>query len=140
MMTKSFLSRFGRLAAVVALVGAGLIAAVASAAPSGAATSAFNGRWTDYGAAMPGISVGGSNGTSVVVDMSYAHRPSGTGTLTNATTIVVNFPDAGRITGTLQGSNVIRWSNGSSWQKVYSGAMVFDINNQAWTDGARPWR
>jgi hypothetical protein len=134
-MKKSMARGFTRLATAVVVCGLGLAATISGASVASAAPPALvfniNGAWTDYGPAQPSIT---QSGSSVVVDMSYAHRPTAFGTVVDATTIVVRFPDAGTITGTLQGTGTIRWNNGSRWQKVFTGALVHDING-TWTDG-----
>ncbi|MBG6134720.1 hypothetical protein [Longispora fulva] len=129
----------GRLATVVLLAGAGLVAAVsgAGAAPPAATVAVapvfdLNGPWTDNGSARPSII---NNGVNLVVNMNYAGRPTAFGTVRDATTIVVRFPDAGTFTARLEGTGIIRWSNGSTWQKVFNGPLVHDINGP-WTDGA----
>jgi len=135
-MRKSMARGFARLATAVVVAGLGLVAAVSGASVASAAAPALvfniNGSWTDNGTATPSII---QSGSSVVVNMSYANRPTAFGNVVDATTIVVRFPDAGTITGTLQGTGTIRWNNGSSWQKVFSGALVHDVNG-TWTDGA----
>jgi hypothetical protein len=133
-MRKSMMRGLARLAMIVSLVGLGLVAVVSGAGTASAAPPLVfnvNGSWTDNGSAQPSII---QSGSSVVVNMSYAHRPTAFGNVVDATTIVVRFPDAGTITGTLQGTGTIRWNNGSSWQKVFSGALVHDVNG-TWTDG-----
>ena len=80
----------GRLVIAVMLAGIGLVAAAtsASAAPPPASHSReppvpaallpfdVNGPWTDNGSAKPVITTAAG---AVVIDMSYAHRPSATG-------------------------------------------------------------
>lgn len=106
-----------------------------SAAATAAASLRFDiaGPWTDVGTARPVIS---SAGGFIAVDMSYAHRPTATGIVLDASTISVVFPDAGTFTGHVQAPNLIRWSNGSAWHKVYAGPMLFNLNGDNWTDGA----
>jgi hypothetical protein len=135
----TILNKLGALAAALVLAGVGLLAATGIAA-AGQVTSAaepafnLNGFWTDYGTARPSIST--SNG-NVFVNMSYAHRPTGTGVVVDATTIVVTYPDAGTLIGKLQTTNVIHWSDNSTWAKVYSGQTTFSLG-QTWWD--RPER
>lgn len=135
-MRKSVARGFARLATAVVVAGLGLVAVVSGASVASAAAPALvfniNGGWTDNGTAKPSII---QSGSSVVVNMSYANRPTAFGNVVDATTIVVRFPDAGTITGTLQGTGTIRWNNGSSWQKVFSGALVHAVDG-TWTDGA----
>jgi hypothetical protein len=137
-MRNSVLSRWGRMVTVVLLAGAALMATTTGAGATPPATGpsvgtlpfSLTGNWTDNGSAMPTII---NNGNNIVVDMSYANRPTAFGTVTSATTIAVNFPDAGRITGTVPRNGVIQWSNGSVWRQVYTGSMVIDING-TWLD------
>ena len=124
--------RLGWLATAVVLSGAGLAATAigASAQPTTASTPSaatvaaapllfdINGSWTDVGSAKPVITA--ANGF-LIVDMSYAHRPTAT---------------AGTFTATLQAPNIIRWSNGSTWEKVFTGPTVVNLNGQHWTPGA----
>lgn len=91
----------------------------------------LDGTWTDYGATRPVIST--ANG-AVVVDMSAANRPTATGTVIDASTISVTFPDDATYTGRLEGTNLIRWSNGSTWEKVYTGPMLINLYGD-FTDG-----
>jgi hypothetical protein len=139
--------RLGWLATAVVLSGAGLVATAtgASAQPTTASTPSaatvaaapllfdINGSWTDVGSAKPVITA--ANGF-LIVDMSYAHRPTATGLVINSSTISVTFPDAGTFTATLQAPNIIRWSNGSTWEKVFTGPTVVNLNGQRWTPGA----
>jgi hypothetical protein len=126
------------LATVVAMAGASLLApvvvAVATPAVASAATLAvnINGSWTDIGSARPRIAVSGS---SIAIDMSYAGRPTATGTVTGASTFSVTFPGAGTFSATVVNPTFIRWSNGSTWQKVYTGPTVAQPY-QTWQQGA----
>lgn len=52
------------------------------------------------------------------VSMSAFHRPTAHGSILNASTITVTFPDDKTYTGTLQPPNTIRWSNGTAWRRV----------------------
>jgi len=122
--------------ALVASVAGASAAAAAPAAPSGDAKAAalpfnINGPWTDNGSAKPNITAASN---VLVIDMSYAHRPSATGAVIDASSILVTFPDAGTFIGTFAAPTVLRWSNGSVWQKVYTGPTVIDLNDN-WTDG-----
>jgi hypothetical protein len=130
----------GRLVIAMVLAGVGLVAATPSASaaspPGGTPVTAalafdVNGHWTDNGTAKPVIT---SVGSAVVIDMSYAHRPSATGAVIDTRSILVTFPDAGTLIGTFGGPTVLQWSNGSIWQKVYTGPMVIDLNDN-WTQG-----
>jgi hypothetical protein len=134
-------SRLRRFMTAVLLTGVGLGFAVAGASNASAATGggattnalAFdvNGLWTDNGSAKPVFTV--VNNT-VVIDMSFAHRPNATGSVISATSILVTFPDADTYIGTFQTPGFLRWSNGATWQKVYTGPTVIDLNT-TWTDG-----
>lgn len=126
------------MAIVIVMAGVGLIAGAtgAGAAPVGTAPTAsalpfsLTGNWTDYGPARPSII---NNGNNIVVNMSYAGRPTAFGTVTGPSTIVVRFPDAGTFTATVPRSGSIRWSDGTIWTKVYTGPTVVDING-TWLD------
>lgn len=137
------LKRFMTAAAItgLALVSALGVAGTASAAiPTPAndvgTTSALasnpNGPWTDNGPAKPIITIAANQ---VVIDMSYARRPNGVGTVLDGTSIVVTFPDADTYIGTFLSPTVLRWSNGAQWQKVYTGPTVIGLNT-TWTDGS----
>jgi hypothetical protein len=71
----------------------------------------------------------------MTIDMSYAHRPPATGRLLTRTTISVTFPDAGTFIGTLQAPDLIVWSNGTIWEKTFTGVTEFDLNGDTWTPG-----
>ena len=124
----------GALATVLTAVGGGAAQATTSTRPASEISAAsLTGNWTDNGTARPSIIQGGVGGDNLVVDMSFANRPTAFGKLTSATTFFVTFPDAGRITGTIFGNDVIQWSNGSAWHRVFTGQTVHDING-VWTD------
>jgi len=137
--------RFTRFMTAVVLtgltVGSALGAAnTASAAGSTSSNAAgatatlasnVNGPWTDNGVAKPVITVAGNR---VVIDMSYARRPNGVGTVLDASSIIVTFPDADTYIGTFLSPTVLRWNNGAQWQKVYPGATVIGLNT-TWTNG-----
>jgi len=74
----------------------------------------LNGSWSD---GSPWIAIINERATSLTVDMSDYDRPAAHGSIVNSSTITVTFPDDRTYTGTLQGSNTIRWSNGSTWTK-----------------------
>jgi hypothetical protein len=100
------------------------VAGPASAAPSALAFD-VSGTWTDDGHARPVMTVAGSG---VFVDMSFAHRPNATGSVLDATRILVTFPDDhNTYLGTFLSPTFLQWSNGSTWQKVYTGPQVFDV-------------
>lgn len=113
--------------AVAALIGAGVlaVAAPASAQPAqrsarqtmAATTTVFdvNGIYTDGGSARPRIS---DVNDILTIDMSSQHRPTATGVVINADTILVTFPDDATYTAKLVAPGTIRWSNGSIWQKL----------------------
>jgi hypothetical protein len=50
--------------------------------------------------------------------MSAYRRPSASGSIVDASTITVTFPDDKTYTGKLQPPNTILWSNGSTWTKI----------------------
>ncbi|WHM40791.1 PASTA domain-containing protein [Streptomyces sp. BPTC-684] len=87
-------------------------AAVAAATPL---VFDVNGTFTDGGSARPVIS---DVNDILTVDMSSQHRPTATGVVINSDTILVTFPDDATYTAKLQAPNTIRWSNGSTWQKL----------------------
>ena len=126
---------------VFGLVVAGLVAAALNvvggqavhAAPASTSAASLTGSWTDNGSAMPSIIQGGVGGDNLVVNMSYANRPTAFGKVTGPTTFFVTFPDAGTITGTIPMDGVIQWSNGAVWRKVFTGQLVYDING-TWVD------
>lgn len=138
--------RLSWLGAALVLTGASLVAtatgasaqqttpATLSAATAAAAPLLFdiNGTWTDGGSAKPVITA--ANGF-LIVDMSASHRPTATGLVINSSTISVTFPDAGTYTATLQAPNILRWSNGSAWEKVYTGPTLLNLNGTTWTPG-----
>ncbi|MCP2351235.1 PASTA domain-containing protein [Nonomuraea roseoviolacea] len=107
------------------ILGGVLTAALAtslSVAGAGAASAAatplvfdVNGTFTDGGSAQPVIS---DVDDVLTVDMSSQHRPTATGVVINSDTILVTFPDDATYTAKLQAPNTIRWSNGSTWQKL----------------------
>ena len=121
----------GALATVLTAVGAGAAQAGTAAAPN---LTSLTGHWTDDGTSKPSIIQSGSGGDSLVVDMSFANRPTAFGRVTSVTSFFVTFPDAGRFTGTILSDNVVQWSNGSVWRRVFTGQLVHDING-SWTDG-----
>uniref|UniRef100_A0AAU2UXG6 PASTA domain-containing protein n=1 Tax=Streptomyces sp. NBC_00003 TaxID=2903608 RepID=A0AAU2UXG6_9ACTN len=87
-------------------------AAVAAATPL---VFDVNGTFTDGGSARPVMS---DVNDLLTVDMSSQHRPTATGVVINSDTILVTFPDDATYTAKLQAPNTIRWSNGSTWQKL----------------------
>jgi len=91
----------------------------------------LRGAWASGGVAGPFISV---TGNSISIDMSASHRPTASGRVLDSTHISVNFPDDKTYTGVLQGPNVIKWSNNSSWTKVPAVQTVFDLNGR-WMNG-----
>jgi hypothetical protein len=103
------------------------------AAPAAVPAFSLNGPWTDNGTSKPVITV--SSTGSILVDMSALHRPNATGTVLSSTAISVTFPDAATYTGTLVAPNLIRWSNGATWEKVFTGATVFNLNGDIWSPG-----
>ncbi len=74
----------------------------------------LNGNWTDGSARRATIYEGPS---SIKVDMSDYDRPDAHGSIVNASTISITFPDDKTYSGELQSPNRIRWSNGSVWTK-----------------------
>lgn len=102
--------------------------------PNVAVAPAFGltGPWTDFGTGSPSII---ENNGNIVIDMSFANRPTAFGLVLDPTTIKVFFRDASTLIGTLS-SNRIQWENGSTWAKVYNGPMPTDVNG-AWTDTVR---
>jgi hypothetical protein len=76
----------------------------------------LNGLWSAGGPQNARILVNFEN--SLNVSMSAFHRPTAHGSILNATTITVTFPDDKTYTGTLQPPDMIRWSNGTVWRRV----------------------
>jgi hypothetical protein len=117
----------GTSSAVVALIGAGVlaVAAPASAQPAqrsvrwamAATTTPFdlNGIYTDLGSSRLRIS---DVNDILTIDMSSQHRPNATGVVVNSDTILVTFPDDATYPAKLVSPGTIRWSNGSVWQKL----------------------
>ncbi|MEU3462910.1 PASTA domain-containing protein [Streptomyces sp. NPDC006733] len=107
------------LATVLSVAGAGTgVAAPAAAAPVAAATPVLfdlGGVYTDGGSARPVIS---NAGDVLTVDMSSQHRPTASGVVITFDTILITFPDDATYSAKLQAPNIIRWSNGSTWQKL----------------------
>jgi hypothetical protein len=111
----------------VVLAGAGLlaVAAPASARPASKSvipvmariTTVFdlNGTYTDGRSARPRVT---DVSDILTIDMSSQHRPPATGLVINADTIQVTFPDDATYSGKLLAPGLIRWSNGSAWQKL----------------------
>jgi len=140
---RSTVSKRRRFITAAVVTGVALVAPVAAtsaaaAAPARSGTAAgaalafnVNGPWTDNGSAKPVIT---AVSNVLVIDMSYAHRPTATGTVIDASSILVTFPDTGAVIGTFVAPTVLQWSNGSVWQKVYTAPMVIDLNDN-WTDG-----
>jgi hypothetical protein len=75
----------------------------------------LNGKWASGGVPGPTIS---SAFTSLTIDMSAFHRPSAHGSIEDASTITVTFPDDATFTAKLQLPNMIKWANHSTWTKV----------------------
>jgi hypothetical protein len=102
---------------------------------SGAAPAPdVGGTWTEIGLERPTMTV--ADGT-ILVDMSAARRPDAVGTVLDATTIRVAFPDAGTFVGVLRTPTFIRWCNGVAWHKVFTGPQVLDLQG-VWTHRNRP--
>jgi hypothetical protein len=73
-----------------------------------------NGSWTD---GSPWIAIINEGPQSITIDMPDFDRPAAHGSIVDANTIKMTFPDDQTYTGTLQAPNIIRWSNGSAWTK-----------------------
>jgi hypothetical protein len=84
----------------------------------------LNGDWLYEGnwGAHPIIKVRGNN---LIVDMAAYNRPTAKGSIVNANTIQVTFPDDATLTGKLLNPNLIKWSNGTTWHKAPT---IFDLN------------
>lgn len=102
----------------------------ARTAPAPAPALDISGTWTELGIERPSITVVND---SVLVDMSFAGRPAAAGKVLDATRILVTFPDAGTFLGVLRTPTFLCWSNGSSWQKVFTAPQVFDLAGR-WVD------
>lgn len=107
----------------------------AAAAPERDAASALpffvDGLWTDNGNEEYVMFAVNS---TIFVDMRRPRRPNATGTVVGASTILVNFPDDNTYLGTFVSPTFIRWSNGTTWHKVYRGPQIFDVEGQ-WNEG-----
>jgi hypothetical protein len=75
----------------------------------------LNGSWSGGG---PRIAIVSEGVGSLKIDMSDFDRSQADGSIVNASTIKVNFPDDATYTGTVQTPNKITWSNTSSWTKL----------------------
>lgn len=84
------------------------------ATTGGASAFDLTGSWSAGGQVGPKIS---RSGNALTVDMSAYHRPQAVGSMIDANTITVSFPDDATYTGHLQAPGTILWSNGSSWTK-----------------------
>jgi hypothetical protein len=67
--------------------------------------------------------IGETTEVSISVNQNYLSinipgRPLASGTIIDPTDIIVNFPDATTVGGTLQPPKTIAWANGTTWQKV----------------------
>lgn len=102
------------------------------AAPPTAMASDISGRWSAEGR-QPVIAM---KDAALTIDMSAFGRPTARGSVTTGSTIRVTFPDDTTLTGRLEGSSVIRWSDGSSWVKV-GARTIFDLQGQ-WSGGTGP--
>ncbi len=100
-------------------------------APSIETVLDLRGQWIGGGVPGPFVS---RTGNSLSIDMSYAKRPTATGTVLNGAEISVNFPDDKTYTAALQAPNLIKWSNNTSWTKVGAIETVIDLNGQ-WMSG-----
>jgi hypothetical protein len=89
----------------------------------------LSGNWTDGSSQSAAVSV---DFKSLTIDMSEFHRPTAHGSVMDASTITVTFPDDKTYTGHLAPNNTIRWSNGSVWTKIVN--TIIDLNGN-WTDG-----
>lgn len=130
----------GRLLTTLALAAFTITAATGAAGPAsaapedGRAPSALaydvRGTWTDIGIAWPEIYV---YGDTVFIDMYYARRPNATGRVLDSSTILVTFPDDNTYLGTFLSPTYLSWSNGTAWQKVFTGPQIFDLEG-IWFD------
>jgi len=91
----------------------------------------LNGAWTDGSPRRAKVSV---KRNDITIDMSDWGRPSAHGSVVDASTITVTFPDDKTYTGHLLQPHTIKWlQNNSSWAKVVD--TVMDLNG-SWTDGS----
>ncbi len=102
------------------------------AAPPTAMVSDISGRWSAEGR-QPIITM---KDAALTINMSAFGRPTARGSVTTGTSIKVTFPDDATLTGQLQGSSLIRWSDGSTWTKV-AAPTIFDLQG-SWTGGTGP--
>jgi hypothetical protein len=75
----------------------------------------LQGFWTAAGTQRAVISV---SSLSITINMSAFGRPTAHGSILDASTITVTFPDDRIYTGKLEQPNTIRWSNGTVWKRV----------------------
>jgi hypothetical protein len=76
----------------------------------------LNGSWTD---GSPRRAVIHEGDGPLTIDMSDFDRPDAHGSIVDASTITVTFPDDKTLTGNIQPPQTIRWpSNNSSWSRV----------------------
>jgi hypothetical protein len=119
-----------RAVGAVPVTGAAGRAAIPAARTASAPAPDISGTWTELGIERPAITVVND---SVFVDMSFAGRPDATGKVLDATRFLVTFPDAGTVLGVLRTPTFLCWSNGSSWQKVFTDPQIFDLAGR-WVD------
>jgi hypothetical protein len=77
----------------------------------------LEGTWAYAGVPGPRIS---ESFASLTVDMSAYHRPTASGSVLDASTISVTFPDDATYTATLRPPGTLVWSNGSTWTRIGS--------------------
>jgi hypothetical protein len=78
----------------------------------------LEGFWNSTGEGTPRAKISVSS-SSITIDMSAFGRPTAHGSIVNASTITVNFPDDRSFTGKLDQPRKINWSNGTVWKMVF---------------------
>ena len=76
------------------------------------------GFWNSTGEGTPRAKISVSS-SSITIDMSDFGRPTAHGSILDASTITVNFPDDRSYTGKLDQPRKINWSNGTVWNWVF---------------------
>jgi hypothetical protein len=77
----------------------------------------LNANWTDGSTRSARIYAGPGPDAGIKIDMSAFGRPNANGSIVDAATITVTFPDDKTYTGKLQPFTTITWSDGSNWTR-----------------------
>ena len=124
-MKANLVRRLMTAVAVAGLTVAGLGVTSASAAPVPTIATVFNlsGTYTDGGINRPVVTANANDTLRVTL----SGRPTATGVVVNADTIVVTFPDDATYGAKLIAPGTILWSNGATWTKLT--IRVPNVNN-----------